>query len=122
MQGFSDGSMVSIEFNEDQFSLQMGTDGEGTRSKSNNYSARVTISLMQTSDSNQVLQGFWNSDRLSDSGIFPFLLKDNSGRTIYAAEQMWVAKQPSAEFGREAGAREWVLETDNMVPFEGGNL
>ena len=120
--GFADGTFVNVEMNEDQWSLQMGTDGEGTRSKSNNFSARVTITLMQSSDSNQILQAFWNSDRVSDAGVFPFLLKDNSGRTLHAAEQMWVVKQPASEFGRESGSREWVLETDNLIPFEGGNL
>lgn len=121
IKGFSDGSMVSIAMNEDQWSLQMGTDGEGTRSKSNNHSAQITISLMQTSDSNGVLQAFWNSDRLTDGGVFPFYIKDNSGRSIWAAEQAWVKKQPDAALEREAGAREWVLETDNLIPFEGGN-
>lgn len=122
MKGFADGTFVNIAMNEDQWSLQMGTDGEGTRSKSNNHSAQITISLMQSSDSNQVLQGFWNSDRLSDGGVVPLLIKDNSGRSLWAAEQCWVKKQPDAELGREAAGREWVLETDNLVPFEGGNL
>lgn len=122
MRGLADGTFVTVALNEDQWSLQMGTDGEGTRSKSNNYSAQVTVSLMQSSDSNQVLQAFWNSDRLSDGGVFPLLIKDNSGRSLYAAEQAWIKKQPDAELSREASAREWVIETDNLVPFEGGNL
>lgn len=122
LSGFADGTFVNVAMNEDQWSLQMGTDGEGTRSKSNNHSAQITLSLMQSSDSNQVMQAFWNSDRLSDGGVFPFLIKDNSGRSLWAAEQAWVKKQPDAELAREAGAREWVIETDNLVPFEGGNL
>lgn len=122
LKGFADGTFVNIAMNEDQWSLQVGTDGEGTRSKSNNHSAQVTMSLMQTSDSNQVLQAFWNSDRVSDGGVFPLLIKDNSGRSLWAAEQAWIKKQPDAELAREAGAREWVIETDNLIPFEGGNL
>lgn len=119
--GYADGTFVNVEFDEDQWNLAMGSDGEGTRVKSNNYAATITISLMQSSDSNAVLQAFWASDRLSDGGVFPLLIKDNSGKSLYSAEKCWVQKQPPAEFGKEATAREWVLRTDNLVPFEGGN-
>lgn len=122
MNGFADGTFVKVAFNNDQWTLQMGADGEGTRSKSNDFSAQVEITLMQSSDSNSILQGFWSSDSLSDSGVFPLLIKDNSGRSLFVAEQAWVKKQPDAEFAKEAGPRVWVLETDKLIPFEGGNL
>lgn len=121
MSGFADGEFVTISMDEDQWELKVGTDGEGTRSKQNNNSATVKIMLMQSSDSNVVLQGFWNSDKLSDAGVFPLLIKDNSGKSLYMAEQAWIQKQPEAKFGKAAETREWTIRTDNMIPLEGGN-
>lgn len=121
VQGFADGTFVTVEKDEDAFTLQMGTDGEGTRSKSNNDSGTITISLMQSSPSNADLSSLHQADLLNGGGIFPLMIKDGSGNSLYSAEQAFIAKFPSAEFGREAGPREWVIKTDKLIVFEGGN-
>ena len=121
MGGFSDGGLVTVARNEQAMTLQMGTDGEAARSKTNNKAGLITISLLQTSPSNAILQGFASADELSDSGVFSVLIKDNSGSSLYAAETAWVQKVPDSEFAREAGARDWILETDNLEVFIGGN-
>lgn len=121
LSGFADGSFVTVERLEDAWSMQIGTDGEGTRSKSNNRSGSITIQLMQTSDSNQTLTALALADELSNSSALPLMVKDNSGTTICVAETAWIKKMPSSEFAREAGPREWVLETDNLVMNLGGN-
>jgi len=121
LSGFSDGSVVTVTYNEDAWAHVVGTDGEGTRSKSNNFSAEVTATLMQSSDSNAFLSAFAEADRVSNSGSFPLLIKDASGDSLYVAESAWVKKIPDSEFAREAGTREWVLSVDNLVAFVGGN-
>jgi len=123
ISGFADGAFVSVEQNEDSFTLQMGTDGEGTRSKSNNRSGRVTITLMQSSQSNILLSSVHTLDINSPNGdgIGPLLIADRSGSSLYEAEKAWIVKPPAAEFDREATSREWILETDNLVQIHGGN-
>jgi len=118
--GYADGTFVSVDFNEDSFSLQMGTDGDGCRSQTNNGSAKVTLTLGQWSATNDVFSALHLLDKLSGDGILPFLMKDGSGRTHYAAETAWLLKPPTVEFGREAGSRVWVIESDKMVEFVGG--
>ena len=122
ISGFADGAFVTVERNDDAFTLQMGTDGEGTRSKTNNRSGRVTITLMQSSPSNALLQAFADADEVSNAGTFPLLIKDNSSLgTLFAAEQAWIVKKPSAGFDRAAGSREWILETDQLELLEAGH-
>jgi len=58
---------------------------------------------------------------LSNTGLFSVLVKDNSGRSIYAAEIAWVVKAPTGEFGNESGSRSWIIETDNLEVLTGGN-
>lgn len=119
--GFAEGDAVTVERNEDSWTLQVGAEGESTRSKSNNRSGKVTLRLQQASESNAVLDGFRIADELADNGLVPVLVKDNSGNSLYSAEQAWVVKPPAAAHGNKSAEREWVLETDNLVILEAGN-
>lgn len=121
MSGFADGTFITVERIEDAFSMQVGVDGEGTRSKSNNRSGRVTFSLMQSSDSNQVLSALALADDVSNAGAVPLMVKDNNGDSLYIAETAWIKKVADSPFAREAGPREWVMETDVLVANVAGN-
>jgi hypothetical protein len=122
LSGFSDGDMVSIERNEDTFTLQVGTDGaDYTRSKTNNRSGRFTFSLMQTSAANLALTAIAKLDELGNAGAVPILVKDINGTSVYNASVAWCVKPPAANFGREADVREWVFETGELNWAEGGN-
>jgi hypothetical protein len=116
MSGFADGQFLNIVPNSDLQELIVGVDGEGTRSAMNNKSAQITISLMQSSASNPVLEAFAASGE-----TFPMLVKDNSGSTIYSAVTAWVRRRPDAGFDRTAGQRDWLIETDELIGAEGGN-
>ncbi len=123
ISGFADGTFLSVEQNEDSFTLQVGTDGEGCRSRTNNRSGRATFTLGQWSASNDLLSALHNVDinTPNGDGIGPLLIKDNSGRSIFTAEKAWIVKPPAAGYGREAESREWVIETDNLIQQHGGN-
>lgn len=113
---------VSVEYNEDMYTLLVGTDGLACRSKTTNSSARFTLELLQSSDSNDVLEGFHIADSLAPGGLpIPIMIKDNNGRSLYVADTAWATRRPSASFGKDVGSRTWVFETDNLVGFTGGN-
>ena len=119
--GFADGTSVTVEFDEEQFTKVTGADGLTTRSKSNNYAGSVTLTLQQTSKSNDELSALWNADRINNNGVVPLLIKDNSGRTLWAAENAWVQQMPTQEFGKELADREWVLDCSALTGLAGGN-
>lgn len=121
IQGFGDSTFIKIERNQQAFQLKMGTDGEGTRAKSNDNSAKVTITLMQSSPSNDDLSSFAQLDALANAGIFPLFLRDGSGRTVASAVTAWIQKLPDSEFSNEAQTRDWVIETDTLLYEVGGN-
>jgi hypothetical protein len=123
LSGYADGTFLNVEQNEDSYTLQMGTDGEGTRTRTNNESARITVTLMQSSASNDVLSALHELDKAIGfgAGCVPLLIKDFSGRSIFSAEKAWIVKPPSSEFGREATGREWMIETDKLIGFTAGN-
>ena len=120
--GYADGSFVNIARNNDLFTLTVGADGEATRSKSNDLSGRITITLQQTSPSNDILSALADADEQSNQGVFAVQLKDASGQTLGAGERAWVVKKADAPFAKETENREWIIETNELVYTVGGNV
>jgi hypothetical protein len=121
MSGFADGTFIKLERNEQAYNLKVGVDGEGARAKNNNKSGKITLTLMQTSSSNDVLSSYASADELSGAGAVPFLMKDANGSSKAAALTCWVQKLPDLEDAKEITMRTWVLETDELEMFVGGN-
>ena len=83
--GFADGEFLRVEQESEDFTDIAGTDGEVTRSKTNDRRATITVLLMQTSSGNQQLSALSNIDREGPNGvgITPLLIKDNNGDTLF---------------------------------------
>lgn len=121
ISGYADGTFIGIVFDEDQFNKTTGADGLTQRSKTNNYSGQVTVTLLNGSSGNDLLNNFFSADRVSNAGVFPLLVKDASGRTIWSAQNAWIRKMPDQDFAKEATERAWVIDTDELVGAIGGN-
>lgn len=121
--GYDDGEFVRIEQEADDFIDKVGTDGEVTRSKSNDRRATISIILMQSSDGNALLSGLNNIDRLAGNGagVGPLLVRDRQGTALYSAAECWISKPPDVAFDREPTAREWTLRCATLERFDGGN-
>jgi len=121
MQGFTEGTFVNIVRAEDSFTMVVGADGEPTRSKTNNRSATIEITLKQSSDSNDYLSQLMIADETGGNGVVPINIIDNSGRTIVTALEGWVKKPADAGFGRDAEDRTWSIDCGSLDIFIGGN-
>lgn len=121
VSGYADGTFIAIGRDNPSFTSGTGADGEGWRAKSNDKSGTCTLTLLQTSLSNDGLSALNALDEASGDGVGPLLLKDNSGRSLYSAETVWLEKPADAEFAREQSDREWVVKTDKLNVFVGGH-
>lgn len=121
IDGFADGTFITVARDNPSYNLAIGSDGEGARAKSNDRSATITITLMQNSATNDLLSAVSLADELTGDGVGPFLMKDLSGRTLVGAETAWLEKPSDVEFAREITNREWVIKTDALDIFIGGN-
>ena len=121
--GYADGEFLTIEQEEQDFLTKVGTDGEVTRSKSNNRHAIIKLKLMQTSDGNTLLSALNNIDVNTPGGlgVGPMMILDQNGTTVYTAKSCWIAKPPDVSFDRTATSREWTLEVANLIRVDGGN-
>lgn len=120
-EGLADGTIVTVARNNPSFTDTTGSDGEGARAASNDKSGTITVTLLQTSITNDFLSAHARLDEATKEGAAPLLVKDNSGRTVAQAETAWIEKPADIEFAREISNREWVFKTDNLDMFVGGN-
>lgn len=121
VEGLGDSTFITAARDNPAFTNGVGADGEGWRAKTNDKSGTITITILQTSASNDELSVAALLDENTGNGVLPFLLKDNSGRTLINAPTTWIEKFPDTEFATDKTEREWVLKTDQLNMFVGGN-
>lgn len=120
LSGFADGTFVTVERASETFTKVVGAYGEVARVKSADRSGSMTITLMQTSNSNLFLNGLANQDEQSSDGIVAIQVKDSTTNTIINANEAWIKTKPKAEFGKDMGNREWVFELADVTLNHGG--
>lgn len=118
--GFAPDTFLQVERNEDGFTLMVGAGGEAARSQSRNRSGRVTLTLLSTSQTNDILSAIANADELTGSGVGVLFIKEFNGTTLVLAESAWIMKQPTIERGAEVTTVEWVFECEELTMFAGG--
>jgi hypothetical protein len=121
--GFGDGEFLRIEQETDAFGDVVGTDGEVSRSPTNDDRATITIILMQTSDFNAPLSALHNADKAAPNGagVGPVYIRDRLGTTLHQADAGWIAKPPDSRFDRAATSREWKIRVEKLNRNDGGN-
>lgn len=120
ISGYAEGTGIQAEAAEDTWMPKTGSDGEFVRSKSNNNEGSVTITLLPSSKSNDVLSALHLADKESNAGLVPLLLKDLQGTTLIAASEAYVVKPANVGFGQEAENREWVIYSGDLKMLVGG--
>lgn len=124
LKGLSEDDFVTIEQDTDDFTDVVGVDGEVTRSKTNDRRGTLTVRLMQTSDSNDLLSAINNADfrAANGAGISAVMVRDRgTGRALYAGPESWIAKPPQVVYGRSAKVREWKIRIANLERLDGGS-
>lgn len=123
--GYADGTFVTIDEMSVGVQTKVGADGEVGRSMSTDPRVEVTITLMQTSPSNQVLNGLYMADRVTGGGsAFPVLVEDLNGTTGFIASQAWIRRKAKVTYAKEIESREWIIEAipANLSAFVSGGV
>jgi hypothetical protein len=121
ISGYSEDSIVNIEWTSPRYTLYTGADNTGTRVFNASNSASLTLSLQQTSASNDVLSSLFNNDPRNIDGLFSVQVKDASGRSIYFSDDAYIGVRPNAGFSNSMMTRDWVIQAFNLDGYAGGN-
>lgn len=123
--GFTEsGSFLSFERSVDRATLASSVDGNHTaRVLRRNKAGTLTLSLMQTSESNDVFThiGILDEESHSNKYLFSILIKDMSGRTVMSASQAFLGNDPSVSFSDGIETREWTITVAQLDKHIGGN-
>lgn len=109
LSGFAEDSMITLTPESEIFTAKVGCDGQTTRSRSNNDNYKATVRFMQTSDARHKLQELTLRNSALTPVTYPFKLVSLDTGETYESAEAYVERLPDAEFGREAGEREYTL-------------
>lgn len=123
VSGFTEDSIVNIERSAETFTLYTGADNTSTRIYNANKSASITVSLQQTSASNDIFSLLYANDAASrnSSGLFSIQISDASGRSQYFSDDAYIGVVPNSAFANTMQAREWMIQAHNLDTYIGGN-
>jgi len=123
VSGYSEDSNITVERGSDSYEKHVGIDNKTSRVYKSDKSGMITLSLAQTSVSNDVLDLLQRNDAAArnSSGLFSVTVKDGSGRSVYHSLEAWISKVPNSAFGSSMQMREWVIQAAEMTSIIGGN-
>ena len=119
--GLARDTSVSVVMDEDLFNYDNDAHGNMVPYKNNNYNAKLTLTLHQSSPSSDILSIFANLDRGIGLGAgFSVLIKDNNSPTIISSAYAKVLSMGNIEFGTTASNRTWTILLGDAAIFVGG--
>jgi hypothetical protein len=120
--GYGPEGGVTVKRNGDAWSLQMGADGSGARSRMNDKSGEIEIEVLQSDPINDLFSAAMATDELLGTQVKPFSLKDMNGSTVHFAPTAWLKGWPESNRGKEVKTNKWVLVTNQLDNFLGGQV
>lgn len=110
LTGYADGTFLTIEAMTEGVTSESGADGEVARAMSLDKRHEITVTLQQTSASNDVLSALYHVDQVSGGdGAVPITVTDLRGTTVFAGTG-WVRKVANATYSKGLEAKEWTVE------------
>lgn len=121
VEGFVEGTFISINKDMMPFTSIKTADGQMGRLYQNDQTYTIVITLHAGSPSNDVLTKFWQLDEISQRGKFPLLFKDPSGSDLFFSTNTWVEQLPTLSKSASIDQRVWVLRSSQAVINIGSN-
>lgn len=122
IRGYAEGTFVTVERDEDTFEKAVGAQGDVTRVRKRNKAGRATVTLQQSSPTNDELSAVALLDEQTGLGYGPLLVKDLNGTTLASAAVAWLVRPANTSFSDAAESREWMIDCAEVSLLTGGSL
>jgi hypothetical protein len=104
------------------FNVIRGIRGKNTRVPNVDTSATIAISLLQTSQGNDVLSYIHELDLEEGTARISLMLKDRSGRSVFSSNEAYITGYPTSSFSGQFEYRNWELFAQTTATYVvGGN-
>lgn len=121
VQGFIDGTFVSISKDSLPFTARRAPDGSVARVHHRDQTYTIKITLHNASSSNDMFTRIWLLDEATQTGKFPLLIKDQSGSDLFFSTSTWVEEVPNMDKSTSVDSRTWTLRSAHAVINIGNN-
>ena len=121
IEGFVDGTFISVDKDEMPYSSVRMPDGTIARKYNNSQTYTITITLHNGAETNNLLTKLWQVDEITQRGKFPLLIKDQSGSDLLFSTESWIEGIPSLTKSNAIDSRVWVIKSAYAVINIGGN-
>lgn len=118
--GAAKGTFITVEREQVSWRLIKGTDGEGIRVRTQNFSARVQLTVRAGSGTNDYLSAVSATDDITGVFTVPLTLKDGSGRSLYISPLAFVESPTDVSYSDQEGLNTWAFICNTWLPFTGG--
>jgi hypothetical protein len=119
--GFSDNSMVKIDYQVDQTELERGLDGEACFLIIHDDSGTIEISVKGYSQTGRLLQSVYDRCRANKKSFHIAVRDRNGGANPYKAEgQAMPARPPARDYGKGPGDVVWKYFVEHLKVSGGG--
>lgn len=113
---------ISITRASPSFVTVKGIRGKHTRVPSGDTSATITVSVLQTSPSNDVLSEVHRLDIENGTGRLDVMLKDSSGKSVFSSDEAYITSYPETTFSGGFEYRSWTIYCQTTKSYNvGGN-
>lgn len=121
IDGYVDGTFLSIKKDVDPYSSKTTADGIVSRTYRNSQSYTLTLTLHSASASNDVLTTLWQLDELTQTAKFPIIVKDQLGTSFFFSSTSWVEGVADLDYGTNITERRWTIKSSQALISIGGN-
>lgn len=119
--GYMDGTFVEAEYDEDHATKHMGGHGDATVVLNANAGAKVTVTLLQGSPSNDLLANLVPNAKRNFLPVGTLTFDDLNGTTAIKSSEAWIMKTAKIEFGKDVTGRQWVFDMGEAELFPGSS-
>lgn len=121
IEGFADGTFITIEETAPGFSSTVGAYGDVVHARSWDRRGTCRFTVQQTSEVNKRLSDMYNADRDGVvSGVGEFSLSSKNGDTLHQGSKARLVASPPGTFDATPGTREWTIEIADLQMVHAG--
>lgn len=110
ISGFAVDDALTIEREHPHYKTNFDLHGNPTRTKVNNDSTKITVTLTHKSPSNNVLGNFLELDRLNGGGVFPISIKEPDGASFFVCTHAYITDSPKIGYAGEEKTKTWSIQ------------
>lgn len=122
VSGYADGTFIEFERTTDSFEKSTGADGKTTRVAKNDRSGTCTITLQQSSPTNDQFTALAAIDERTKRGVVPIACKDLMGTSNHFSATGWIRKPAKGTFSKSVENTVWIIDMADYIPGVGGNF